>query len=297
MFNNANAYNYYNSFSSSDTSSSNSSIIANGQTSNYSPVMSSPTNYNYVLPTYSNTTPRIDSQYYYPPTFSPINLDSFNESFGSNKENTNQTNYWNASNSSYDYRQTFPNYYVSPKTSPTNINPTYDPSINYYQSNNQYDDNKFKYCVETSNYYANYCTETNVSNKVIPARKTPVESTSTPLQIEASLLAKELKKSRKHQLSEQAVDIMNEWFEDHLNNPYPQPEEKERLAKLGNITVKQVTAWFSNRRNRSQNTKPKRMKRVLENEMNSILSQIVQNQPEQQQIIEKLKSTFNARNF
>ena len=294
MYNNANAFNYYNSFSSSDTSSSNSSIDAYGQTSNYSPVMSSPTNYNYVLPTYSNTTPRIDSQYYYPPTFSPINLDSFNDSICSIKENTNQTNYWNSSNSSYDYKQTFSNYYVPPKTSPTNINSTFDPSINYLS--NQYDDNNSKYCEEksTSNYYANYSTGTN---QIIPAKKIPTESTSTPIQIEASNLAKQLKKSRKHQLSEQAVDIMNEWFDDHLNNPYPQPEEKERLAKLGNITVKQVTAWFSNRRNRSQNTKPKRMKRVLENEMNSILSQIVQNQPEQQQIIEKLKSTFNARNF
>ena len=306
MYNNTNAYNNYNCISSSDTSSSSSSD-SNCQTSYYSPVISSPM-INYALPAYSNstTTPRIDSQYYYSPTFSPLNLDSFNDSFVSNKENSNQTNYWNASksspnsssNSSSYYKQTFSNYYDSPKISSTTS--TYDPSFNYVQSINQYDDTNYCQAKSATNYYANYSTATNMSNnknKLMPARKNPVASTSTPLQIEASNLAKELKKSRKHQLSEQAVDIMNEWFEDHLNNPYPQPEEKERLAKLGNITVKQVTAWFSNRRNRSQNTKPKRMKRVLENEMNSILSEIVQNQPEQQMIIEKLKSTFNARNF
>jgi hypothetical protein len=260
--------------------------------------MSSPTNYNYVLPTYCNTTPQIDSQYYYSPSFSPTNLDSFNDSFSSNKANTNQTKYWNSSNSSYDYRQTFSNYYMPAKTSPTTTNPTYDPSGYHSQSINQYDDNNSKYCQEkSSNYYEYFSTGINALNKVKPAKNIPAESVSTPLQNNASQLAKELKKSRKHQLSEQAVVIMNEWFLDHLNNPYPQPEEKERLAKLGNITVKQVTAWFSNRRNRSQNTKPKRMKRVLENEMNSILSEIVQNQPEQQKIIEKLKSTFNARNI
>jgi hypothetical protein len=43
---------------------------------------------------------------------------------------------------------------------------------------------------------------------------------------------------------------MNEWFMEHQSNPYPTNEQKEKLAHLGGITIKQVTAWFSNRRNR-----------------------------------------------
>ena len=48
--------------------------------------------------------------------------------------------------------------------------------------------------------------------------------------------------SRRHQhLSDDAVEIMNNWFQEHINNPYPQLVEKENLARLGGITVKQVT--------------------------------------------------------
>ncbi len=96
--------------------------------------------------------------------------------------------------------------------------------------------------------------------------------------------------SRKHQLPDIAVDILNEWYEDHLHNPYPQLEEKEMLAKRGGITVKQVTAWFSNRRNRSQNTKPKRMKRVLEKEMSSLFELIETS--DKKEIIAKFKHTL-----
>jgi hypothetical protein len=82
---------------------------------------------------------------------------------------------------------------------------------------------------------------------------------------------------------------MNDWFDSHLNNPYPQPCEKERLAQLGGITVKQVTAWFSNRRNRSQNTKPKRMKREVENKIDEI-----RNNPGSVHIVSELESLRSA---
>ena len=83
---------------------------------------------------------------------------------------------------------------------------------------------------------------------------------------------------------------MNEYFNDHLNNPYPSQSEKENLARLGGISVKQVTAWFSNRRNRSQNTKPKRMKRVLEQEINNIFDQFIGDEINKQAIINKVRS-------
>lgn len=102
---------------------------------------------------------------------------------------------------------------------------------------------------------------------------------------------KRSKIQRKQLLPDSAVDIMNEWFDDHFNNPYPTLEEKERMAKQGGITVKQVTAWFSNRRNRSQNTKPKRIRRAIEQEMNTMIDQLTYN-PNKIEIIEKLKTLF-----
>jgi len=105
------------------------------------------------------------------------------------------------------------------------------------------------------------------------------------------------KKSRKQLLSDEAVEIMNNWFEDHVNNPYPQPEEKERMALAGNITVKQVTAWFSNRRNRTQNTKPKRMRRVFDQQINSVFARIVEDKPDKQKMIDEFKCTINSTNF
>jgi hypothetical protein len=86
---------------------------------------------------------------------------------------------------------------------------------------------------------------------------------------------------------------MNTWFLEHINNPYPVQHEKETLAQLGGITVKQVTAWFSNRRNRSQNTKPKRMKRVLEKEISNIFNELICNQPNKEEIIEKFHTSLD----
>ena len=107
------------------------------------------------------------------------------------------------------------------------------------------------------------------------------------------------KYSRKHQLPDQALSILNEWFDDHVNNPYPTLEEKEKLASKGDISVKQVNAWFSNRRNRSQNTKPKRMKRMLEKQITTIFNELVEqtntgnSQPkEKEQLIAKFRNTL-----
>ncbi len=100
------------------------------------------------------------------------------------------------------------------------------------------------------------------------------------------------KKIRKQMLSDDAVDIMNAWFDDHVNNPYPQLEEKERMASAGKITVKQVTAWFSNRRNRTQNTKSKRMKREFDQQINSVFARIVEDKPDRQRMIDEFKNTI-----
>ena len=108
-----------------------------------------------------------------------------------------------------------------------------------------------------------------------------------------SAISRKLNNKRHTQLSDESVEIMNEWFLSHINNPYPKLSEKETLAQRGGITVKQVTAWFSNRRNRSQNTKPKRMKRVLEKEINNIFNELICNEPNKEKIIEKINISLD----
>ena len=99
-------------------------------------------------------------------------------------------------------------------------------------------------------------------------------------------------------LPDDAVDILNEWFDDHLSHPYPQMEEKERLAKRGNISVKQVNAWFSNRRNRSQNTKPKRIQRDMEKKMSDVINELTLNnngETSRVQLLEKFRHVLAER--
>lgn len=54
--------------------------------------------------------------------------------------------------------------------------------------------------------------------------------------------------------------ILEEWFEEHSEKPYPTKKEKEELAKCCNITVKQITTWFNNKRYRTNCTKTKKGK-------------------------------------
>lgn len=134
----------------------------------------------------------------------------------------------------------------------------------------------------------------------MPTKSSIQNYESTPLSLPESprKVSKQIKKPNRHQqLCDRAVEIMNDWFMDHINNPYPQPVEKEQLAKLGGITVKQVTAWFSNRRNRSQNTKPKRMKRVLEQEINNIFSELIGDQASKDAVISKVRSTLGSHDL
>lgn len=56
-------------------------------------------------------------------------------------------------------------------------------------------------------------------------------------------------------LNEQAKLILNQWYEEHVHNPYPTDEEKQELASKCNISISQVKSWFANKRNRTNNTK------------------------------------------
>ena len=59
------------------------------------------------------------------------------------------------------------------------------------------------------------------------------------------------------------VDILNKWFVDNQNYPYPDENMTNILAKEANISAKQVRKWFANKRVRSnkcckQSIKPKK---------------------------------------
>ena len=56
-------------------------------------------------------------------------------------------------------------------------------------------------------------------------------------------------------LNPQAQQILNQWYEEHLTNPYPSDDEKALLAQQGGITIKQVKYWFANKRSRSGHTR------------------------------------------
>jgi hypothetical protein len=81
---------------------------------------------------------------------------------------------------------------------------------------------------------------------------------------------------------------MNAWFETHEDNPYPNRNDSEYLATNGGIKESQVKAWFSNKRNRTQNTHPKRAKRYLvrsQKQQNSTLW----NEPEKIHVADELE--------
>ncbi|XP_063419007.1 uncharacterized protein LOC134701816 [Mytilus trossulus] len=57
------------------------------------------------------------------------------------------------------------------------------------------------------------------------------------------------------QLSKKAIRVMEDWYENHLEHPYPSGTVIDQIAVQGNVTVEQVKKWFANKRNRSNNTR------------------------------------------
>lgn len=56
-------------------------------------------------------------------------------------------------------------------------------------------------------------------------------------------------------LSKRAVKLMEDWYKEHLEHPYPNSSAIEELAEAGKISIEQVKKWFANKRNRSNNTR------------------------------------------
>jgi hypothetical protein len=49
-----------------------------------------------------------------------------------------------------------------------------------------------------------------------------------------------------------SVAVLECWFSNHLDNPYPTIKERELLARQSGMTDKQVMTWFTNKRARSK---------------------------------------------
>ena len=55
-------------------------------------------------------------------------------------------------------------------------------------------------------------------------------------------------------LNPQAIDLMELWYQDNQQHPYPSILDFNKLAHDGHITVAQVRKWMANKRMRSSNT-------------------------------------------
>lgn len=84
-------------------------------------------------------------------------------------------------------------------------------------------------------------------------------------------------RAKSRQLNARAVNLMTEWYEKHIDHPYPTDEDKQILAQEGNLGLSQVKAWFANKRNRSSNTKPKKQKQLTERKLQDICSELTGN--------------------
>lgn len=96
----------------------------------------------------------------------------------------------------------------------------------------------------------------------------------TDAEIQA-VMQRESKRQRHNQpLNLKAVRIMTEWYDKHEENPYPSKAEKEVMSREGGISITQVKSWFANKRNRSNNTKPKVQKRQMTERLLDICHQL-----------------------
>lgn len=96
----------------------------------------------------------------------------------------------------------------------------------------------------------------------------------TDAEIQAVMNHESRRQRHNQPLNLKAVRIMTEWYDIHEENPYPSKSEKELMAKEGGISVTQVKSWFANKRNRSNNTKPKVQKRQMTERLLDICHQL-----------------------
>uniref|UniRef100_A0A8R1HL05 Homeobox domain-containing protein n=1 Tax=Caenorhabditis japonica TaxID=281687 RepID=A0A8R1HL05_CAEJA len=57
---------------------------------------------------------------------------------------------------------------------------------------------------------------------------------------------------KRRNFDKNTTDILQNWFHEHRQNPYPSDQEKADLAKQCNIKISQVNNWFGNQRIRTR---------------------------------------------
>ncbi|KAJ6230698.1 homeobox protein transcription factor [Anaeramoeba flamelloides] len=57
-------------------------------------------------------------------------------------------------------------------------------------------------------------------------------------------------KSRRKNYPKNTRRVLNKWFFDHLEKPFPTKEEKQELSLKTSLTIKQISTWFTNARRR-----------------------------------------------
>ena len=179
--------------------------------------------------TNNSTTPSYNQYYLTSPTYNCATPSTANYDW-SNYQYTNNQNYYYNQNNSY--------------------NTSSDYSLNYSQSNNSIYSNSSIQSLpqdQSSPIVPKLVYNSKLAPHHPPESITKTTTTTTTITTQTRKATNTI---RHHQLPDHSVEIMNEWFMEHQSNPYPTNEQKEKLAHLGGITIKQVTAWFSNRRNR-----------------------------------------------
>jgi len=78
-------------------------------------------------------------------------------------------------------------------------------------------------------------------------------------------------KKKRRQLSKQATEILNNWFYEHINDPYPTDEEKNILASKCLLSINQINNWFGNKRIRNKRKTAKLMGMKNNNSGNVVL--------------------------
>ncbi|KAK6180728.1 hypothetical protein SNE40_008726 [Patella caerulea] len=100
----------------------------------------------------------------------------------------------------------------------------------------------------------------------------PVKRKSSEVDDKSSLCSKRARHNEP--LNQDAISVMQRWYEQNKENPYPSKQDKEDIARLGGISITQVKSWFANKRNRTNNTRPKVQKRNVEEKLLDLCHQL-----------------------
>ncbi|XP_067654426.1 uncharacterized protein [Haliotis asinina] len=98
---------------------------------------------------------------------------------------------------------------------------------------------------------------TNRYNDQLHLVFTSIEKRVTTLENQGKMSARPVSRN----LNPESIVLMEKWYHEHLNNPYPTQTEAEDMANKGGISLSQVRKWFSNKRHRTR--KPRSVKAAV----------------------------------